>query len=239
MFSLYNVVKQFGKVRAISDLSIEFKPNQTSVLIGSSGCGKSTLLRLLLGLIKPDAGEVRFKGEKIVSFEEVRINTGYVVQDGGLFPHLNSRKNITLVADFQRWEKTRISNRLDNLIELTQFPPEAISRYPAELSGGQRQRVALMRALMLDPEVLLMDEPLVALDPVVRYEMQGELKEIFQVLDKSVIIVTHDISEAAFLGDEIFMMSEGIVLQSGQFQDLQKKPSSEFVTKYLRTQRKF
>src|SRR5438105_5633590 len=136
---------------------------------------------------------------------------GYVVQDGGLFPHLTARSNVTLMARYLGWDGQRIETRLAELAELTQFPTDGLMRYPTQLSGGQRQRISLMRALMLDPDALLLDEPLGALDPIIRSELQADLRSIFQTLGKTVVLVTHDIGEAGFLGDTIVMLRGGRV----------------------------
>src|SRR5262249_46393423 len=161
------------------------------VLIGPSGCGKSTLIRVMIGLIRPDTGSVRFNAIELTveNARELRQRMGYVVQDGGLFPHLTARENATLMARYLGWDSKRISTRLAELTALTQFPEEGLDRYPVQLSGGQRQRVSLMRALMLDPDLLLLDEPLGALDPIIRSELQEDLRRIFQSLGKTVVMV--------------------------------------------------
>jgi osmoprotectant transport system ATP-binding protein len=162
---------------------------------------------------------------------------GYVIQEGGLFPHFTARDNIILMADHLDWEKARIQRRLGEIVALTRFPKDALNRYPAQLSGGQRQRVALMRALMLNPDLLLLDEPLGALDPLNRYELQSELKAIFQSLGKTVVMVTHDMGEAAYFGDHIVLLQEGRIVQQGVIRDLVEKPNSPFVECFIRAQR--
>src|SRR5208283_5251807 len=178
---------------------------KTTVLIGPSGCGKSTLLRLMIGLIAPDTGTVRFQGLELtpVTARSLRQRMGYVVQDGGLFPHLTARQNATLMARYLGWEPERIDARLADLTARTQFPAEGLDRYPVQLSGGQRQRVSLMRALLLDPDVLLFDEPLGALDPMIRSDLQEVLRNLFRSLGKTVVLVTHDLGEAGYFGDRI------------------------------------
>jgi osmoprotectant transport system ATP-binding protein len=205
-----------------------------TVLIGPSGCGKSTLLRLILGLIEPTSGEVRIGDELVgaATFLAVRRKVGYVVQDGGLFPHLTAQENVALMA-------RHLGRSIDfaYLTELTRFPEDGLDRYPTELSGGQRQRVGLMRALALDPATLLMDEPLGALDPLVRAALQRDLKELFTGLRKTVVLVTHDLAEAAYLADRIVLMNEGRVVQQGTLADLQERPASPYVTEFLTAQR--
>jgi osmoprotectant transport system ATP-binding protein len=193
----------------------------------------------LLGLTRPDAGRIDFRGEPIdgPGLLEVRRRMGYVLQDGGLFPHLTARGNSTLMARYLGWEADRIDRRLRELADLTQFPADGLDRYPAQLSGGQRQRVGVMRALMLDPEVLLLDEPLGALDPMIRSDLQSDLKRIFSSLGKSVVLVTHDLGEAGFLGDVIVLMREGQIVQQGSFEDLVRRPADPFVSRFISAQR--
>jgi osmoprotectant transport system ATP-binding protein len=162
---------------------------------------------------------------------------GYVVQDGGLFPHLTAGSNVTLMARYLGWSEERITSRLEELTVLTQLPRDGLDRYPAELSGGQRQRVSLMRALMLDPELLLLDEPMGALDPMIRSELQAELRAIFRRLGKTVVFVSHDLGEAAYLGDHLVLLRAGRVVQQGTFADLTDRPVEPFVTAFVNAQR--
>lgn len=162
---------------------------------------------------------------------------GYVIQDGGLFPHLTAEGNVTLMARHLGRSGDDLHGRVAELAELSRFPAEGLSRFPVELSGGQRQRVGLMRALMLGPDVLLLDEPLGALDPLVRAALQEDLKEIFARLGQTVVLVTHDMGEAAYLADRIVLMREGRVVQEGTLEDFGKRPAEEFVTRFLNAQR--
>jgi osmoprotectant transport system ATP-binding protein len=162
---------------------------------------------------------------------------GFVVQDGGLFPHLTARGNVTLMARHLGWDAGRTDGRLRDLTDLTHFPAGRLDHYPVQMSGGQRQRVSLMRALMLDPAVLLLDEPLGALDPLIRSELQADLKEIFQTLHKTVVLVTHDLGEAGFLGDRLVLMQEGKVVQQDTFAELVRRPADAFVTRFINAQR--
>jgi osmoprotectant transport system ATP-binding protein len=209
------------------------------VLLGPSGCGKSTLLRLLLGLIEPDAGTVAFDGETVTpaTATALRRRMGYVVQDGGLFPHLTAEGNVSLLARWLGTPTAKIAERSRQLADLARFPADGLSRYPSQLSGGQRQRVGLMRALMLDPPVLLMDEPLGALDPLVRAELQDDLRGIFRQLNKTVVLVTHDLAEAAHFADHVVLMRDGRIVQQGPFADLLSSPADEFVTRFVNAQR--
>ena len=160
-----------------------------------------------------------------------------MIQEGGLFPHLTARDNVALMARYVGWSKDRIQKRIDELSDLAQFPRDGLSRYPVQLSGGQRQRVSLMRALMFDPDVLLMDEPLGSLDPMIRSDLQADLKSIFRTLRKTVVLVTHDMSEAALLGDIIVLLRDGEILQIGTLDELVRSPSDPFVTRFINAQR--
>jgi len=238
------VTKRFGAVAAVHATSLGVQRQRTTVIIGPSGSGKTTVLRLMLGLLRPDTGrvlhrEVALDADGASGLRRFRSETGYVVQDGGLFPHLSAADNVTLMARHLRWPKDRIAARVAELTALVRLPGDALARYPHELSGGQRQRVALMRALMLDPGLLFLDEPLGALDPLVRAELQDELAEIFRRLGKSVLMVTHDLAEAAILGHVIVLMHEGRIVQQGSIDDLVRRPVSPFVTQFVRAQRRF
>ncbi|RKH47504.1 ATP-binding cassette domain-containing protein [Corallococcus llansteffanensis] len=241
MFTLEGVSKRFGGLQALHPLTLTLPTGATTVLIGPSGCGKSTLLRLLNGLARPDTGRVLFDGHPLPEAPDallaVRQRVGYALQGGGLFPHLTGAQNVTLMARHLRWPQARIRERLGVLTDLTRFPAEALERYPGQLSGGQRQRVALMRALMLDPDVLLLDEPLGALDPLVRHDLQADLRGIFERLGKTVVLVTHDLAEAAYLGHGIVLMREGQVVQQGTLDDLEAHPADAFVTRFIQAQR--
>jgi osmoprotectant transport system ATP-binding protein len=161
-----------------------------------------------------------------------------VIQDGGLFPHLTARGNVSLLARYLGWDSGRINSRLAELAELTHFPSEALDRFPAQLSGGQKQRVSLMRALFLDPEVILLDEPLGALDPMVRAELQTDLRSIFRSLGTTVVMVTHDLAEAAWFGHKILLLRDGRIVQRGTINELVEKPAEPFVTQFVSAQRK-
>jgi osmoprotectant transport system ATP-binding protein len=193
----------------------------------------------MLGLIAPDAGRVLFQGEELTRRRvlAVRRRMGYVIQSGGLFPHLTAERNVTLLARQLGWEAGRTAERVRRLCELTHFPTDGLSRYPVQLSGGQQQRVALMRALMLDPDVLLLDEPLGALDPLIRADLQTDLKEVFTSLGKTVVLVTHDLGEAAFFGDRVVLLREGHIVQQGTLDDFIERPADPFVSRFLRAQR--
>lgn len=239
MITLDGVAKSYGQRVAVHPVTLEFATGTTTVLIGASGCGKSTLLRMIIGLAVPDAGRVLIEGRALgaTELERFRHKVGYVIQEGGLFPHLTAERNVALLAEHLGHDRQTIARRVAALAELAGIAPDALGRYPQELSGGQRQRVSLMRALMLDPPLLLLDEPLGALDPITRYELQGELKAIFARLRKTVVMVTHDMAEAAYFADDLIVMREGRVLQRGGYADLVASPAQPYVTTFLRAQR--
>jgi osmoprotectant transport system ATP-binding protein len=239
LVQLVGVSKHYDGAAALHPVDLSVERGKTTVLIGPSGCGKSTLLRLIIRLHEPDTGRVEINGAAVsaANIAELRRRIGYVIQDGGLFPHLTARANVLLMARHLGEPTAEMEARLEELCALTRFPREALSRYPVELSGGQRQRVSLMRALALSPELLLLDEPLGALDPLVRAALQNDLKEIFQRLEQTAILVTHDLAEAAYLGDSIVLMNEGRVVQQGTLRDLRERPAGEFVTDFINAQR--
>jgi osmoprotectant transport system ATP-binding protein len=239
MLELKDVSKTYGTSTALEKLSLVLEPHKTTVLIGPSGCGKSTLLRLMIGLITPDSGTVFLNGKPINSQNSLnaRQEIGYVIQDGGLFPHLTAKDNVVLMARFLGWNQNRIDKRVAELAELAQLPMSGLERFPAQLSGGQRQRVSLMRGLMLDPHVLLLDEPLGALDPIIRSELQDDLRRIFQTLKKTAVLVTHDLGEAGFFGESIILLRSGRIVQKGSLEDLIHHPADPFVTRFINAQR--
>lgn len=239
MFDLHRVSKRYGATIALDGVDAHIATGAVTALIGPSGAGKSTLLRLLLGLEWPDRGEVHFDGAPLCreSLLQQRRRIGYVIQQGGLFPHLTGFGNVALLARTLRWPAARIRARAQELAALCQLPADALRRYPAELSGGQRQRVGLIRALMLDPAVLLLDEPLGALDPLIRFELQEQLKRLFAELGKTVLLVSHDIAEAAFLADDLLLLRAGRVVQRGSVAALLAAPAEPFVRDFLTAQR--
>ena len=239
MINLTNISKQYGDTHAVNSINLIIDNRKTTVLIGPSGCGKSTILRAIIGLITPDSGEVKIESETLdySNLNLIRRKMGYVIQEGGLFPNLNAKENVSLMARYLGWDKERIGMRIDELCDLTKYPKDALNRYPIQISGGQKQRLSLMRALMLDPDILLLDEPLGALDPLIRSELQEDLKEIFSTLGKTVVLVTHDIGEAAFFADKIVLIKDGEIVQQGSINDLTKNPAGSFVTKFINAQR--
>jgi osmoprotectant transport system ATP-binding protein len=240
LVQLTGVAKCYANAPALHPTNLSIARGQTTVLIGPSGCGKSTLLRLIVGLITPNTGKILFD-ETAVDPDKlgaIRRRIGYVIQEGGLFPHLNARANILLMARHLGQDERELQRRLTELCALTRFEESLLDRYPVELSGGQRQRVSLMRALMLSPELLLLDEPLGALDPLVRASLQKDLKEIFRRLHQTVLLVTHDLAEAVYLGDHIVLMNQGSIVQQGSMADFRERPASAFVSEFINAQRR-
>jgi len=239
MIALDDVAKAYGGRRVLEPTTIAVPRGTTTVLIGPSGCGKSTLLRMIVGLVAPDQGAVTIDGRRLDagSVSDLRRRIGYVIQDGGLFPHLTGRDNVGLLARHLGWEPPRIAARVTELAELTRLPAAALDRFPSQLSGGQRQRLGIMRALMLDPAAVLLDEPMAALDPLVRYDLQEDLRRIFRATGKTVVMVTHDMGEAGFFGDEVLLLGAGRIVQRGTLDDLIHAPADEFVRRFVSAQR--
>lgn len=233
------LTKAYGGIVALNGVTLSCPVGSTNVLIGPSGCGKSTLLRMVAGLVWPTGGQVRFDGEVITAanVQQIRHRTGYVIQEGGLFPHLTARGNVTLAAQYLGWDRDRVDARLAEVARLARFPMERLTSKPGQLSGGQQQRVSIMRALMLDPDVLLLDEPLGALDPMIRADLQQELRELMGRLGKTVLLVTHDLAEAAWFADVIHLMRQGKIVQSGALGDFAERPANAFVEQFVRAQR--
>jgi osmoprotectant transport system ATP-binding protein len=238
LIQLSKITKRYDGKTVVNSIDLTLAEGKTYTLIGPSGCGKSTLLRMLIGLIKPDAGCLDFDGRPYdeINILAMRAEFGYVIQTGGLFPHLTARQNAALPAVYRKWPKQKIEQRVAELQELMQLTEDSLDRYPVQLSGGQRQRVSLMRALILNPNVLLMDEPLGALDPMIRSQLQVQLHDIFKTLGKTVVMVTHDLHEAAYFADQIVLMRDGKIEQRGTIDDLLNRPASEVVTEFIEAQ---
>lgn len=236
--ALGHVTATYGQSPVLRDVSLTLATRRTHVILGPSGCGKSTLLRCLTGILVPNQGTVTVLGRAVEPASspgqrDANHATGLVLQDGGLFPHLTARANATLPAELNRWPADRIDARLAELESLVRLPASLRDRYPRALSGGQRQRVALMRALFLDPPLLLLDEPFSALDPLSRTELQHELKGIVAALGKTVVLVTHDIPEALFLADTVTLLDDGRVAQHGSGPGLIRHPASDWARSFM------
>ncbi|MDP8999011.1 MAG: ATP-binding cassette domain-containing protein [Myxococcota bacterium] len=238
MIALDGIAKRYGEKLVLTPTTLTVRARTSLALVGPSGCGKSTVLRLVLGLLTPDAGRVVVGGIAVTpdTAIAVRRRSGYVIQEGGLFPHLCAKDNVTLLARRLGWTSDRVGPRLNELASLVRLDAGVLRRYPGELSGGQRQRVGIMRALMLDPPLLLLDEPMGALDPIVRSRLQKDLKRIFSELGKTVLLVTHSLDEAAYLGDEVALMRDGRVIQRGAMRELTDAPAEPFVREFIEAQ---
>ena len=239
VLALRGVTKAYGAHVVLGQVSLDVAAGQRVALIGPSGSGKSTILRLFAGLVRPDDGTVEVAGATVAGdgVAAARRRLGYVIQEGGLFPHLTAHDNVALGARQQAWPVARVRARIAELAELVRLPPALLARYPVQLSGGQRQRVALMRALAGDPEVLLLDEPLGALDLMVRAELQDDLRALFARLARTVLLVTHDLAEAAHLADTVVLVHGGRIVQQGPIAELAERPASDFVRQFVRAQR--
>jgi osmoprotectant transport system permease protein len=234
MLELTGIYKSFGNKNVLNNITLTVPTGSTHALIGSSGSGKSTLLRIALGLIPYDKGSVKINDVSLESAgQKWNSLIGYVPQDGGLFPHLTGMENITLVSRLRGKSAQEISKRVLELQNIVGLEGDVFNLYPSEMSGGQKQRISIIRALMLDPHVILLDEPMGALDPLKRSGLQKELKIIFERLKKTVLIVTHDLSEAAFLSDKMSLLHDSQIIQSGTFKQFQENPTTPFVTSFL------
>jgi osmoprotectant transport system ATP-binding protein len=239
MISLRQLSKRFGSYLAVDGLSLEVKEGETLVLLGTSGCGKTTTLKMINGLVEPDAGSVEIGGESMAASarHEWRRKIGYVIQDTGLFPHYTVEANVAVVPRLLGWTRERIRKRTLALLDMLRLPADCLLRYPSQLSGGQRQRVGLARALAANPPVVLMDEPLGALDPITRISIRREFRDLAELRSKTIILVTHDVQEAFELGDRIGLMDGGRLQQVSTPQELLRHPANSFVADFLSGQR--
>jgi len=238
MIRFHKAGKSFGSAVALQPTDLGIQAHKTTVLIGPSGSGKSTVLRLISGLLEPTTGWVEINGKKLTreTLPEFRRRMGYVIQSGDLFPHLTARRNILLVAQELRLPTGEMTARVEELCVLTRFPGNLLDRYPVELSGGEQRRGSLIRALMLKPDMLLLDEPLGALDPMVRAGLLLDLKSLFERLTTTVVMVTHDLVEASRLGDWIVLLKAGRIVQQGPFAEFSLCPAQPFVSEFLHAQ---
>lgn len=232
MIEIDHLTKRFEGAVAVNDVSLTVKAHSVTVIVGSSGSGKTTLLRMINRLIEPTSGSVRINGRdnKSIAGHELRRSIGYAIQGYGLFPHRSVAQNIATVPQLLGWDKARIDARVRELLELFQLEPDVFAkRFPHELSGGQQQRIGVARALAAEPELLLMDEPFGALDPVIRTRARRDLLDIKALLGTTIILVTHDMDEAFAIADHIAVMDKGVLVQYGTPAELVHKPATEFV----------
>ncbi|MGM0703789.1 MAG: ABC transporter ATP-binding protein [Pseudomonadota bacterium] len=236
MIELFGVTKRFGEEVAVDDISLRVAKGELCALVGTSGCGKSTTLRMINRLIEHTEGEIHLDGQPVRTFDEVvlRRRIGYVIQNTGLFPHWTVARNIGLVPRLLKWPRSQIRERVEDLMALLGLPmAEFADKYPHQLSGGQAQRVGVARALAADPEILLMDEPFGALDPITRESLQLELLDLQARLHKTIVFVTHDMDEALRLADRLVVMRQGRIVQQGSPVELLHEPVDDFVASLL------
>jgi osmoprotectant transport system ATP-binding protein len=231
-----NIVKKYRNKTIIKPFSIDIKAGQLVVFIGPSGCGKTTLLKMINKLIQPSAGKIFVNGRDISSIDaiELRRNIGYVIQNTGLFPHMSIRENLELIPKLKGEDPTTIAKKTEELLQVVGLnPTEYLDRFPKELSGGQQQRVGVARAFSTDSDIILMDEPFSALDPVTRNSLQDELVQMQKELNKTIIFVTHDMDEAIKIADKICILKEGDILQFDTPENILKNPANEFVEGFI------
>jgi osmoprotectant transport system ATP-binding protein len=237
MIEVTRVSKYFpGGVRAVDNVSFRVPKGEIVVLVGPSGCGKTTTLKMINRLVEPDSGEITINGKNIAQWDPIQLrrSIGYIIQETGLLPHHNVTENIGLVPKLKRWDKNRIRERVRKMLNLVGLPPsEFETRYPDQLSGGQKQRVGVARALAADPEILLMDEPFGALDPIMREELQDEFLNLQNTIRKTVVLVTHDIFEAVRLSDQLAIMKDSRIEQIDSADSILEQPKSDFVERFL------
>lgn len=233
-----NISKSYEERLALNEIGLSIPTDVTTAVIGPSGSGKSTLIQLINGLIRPDRGTVFVFGQEIdyEHLPELRQRIGYAVQGTGLFPHLTVESNITLLAQLQKWEDQRIRERLYELMNLVDLPPEYSSKYPHELSGGEQQRVGLCRAMMLNPKIFLLDEPFGALDPITRNDIHKEFLKLQNLEARTIVLVTHDLTEALRLANHIAIFNKGKLEQFGTRDEILENPGTSFVEDFVHTQ---
>lgn len=231
-----NITKSYGEKNILKDFSLNIKKGEFLTIIGSSGCGKTTILKMINGLIKPNKGNVFVDGKDIskINLIQMRRKIGYVVQDVGLFPHMKIKNNISYTLNLEKKEnKEEIFSKVKKLVKIVGLDEEIINRYPNELSGGQRQRVGIARALVGEPDIILMDEPFGAVDEITRKLLQDEIYKIYKKYNVTIVFITHDISEALKLGTRVIVMDNGEIVQSGTPKEIRENPKTEFVRKLI------
>lgn len=236
MIAVNQVSKYYDDTLAVDSVSFEVAEGETLVLLGTSGSGKTTMLKMLNRLIEPSSGSISINGQQVLEQDPkiLRRGIGYVIQHQGLFPHYTVAENIAIVPDLLKWPKQKTDEQARKLLTLLDLPPDDyLHRYPHELSGGQQQRISIARALAADPPVMLMDEPFGALDPITRGQIQQEFVNLEELLNKTIVLVTHDVFEAITLGDKICLMDAGKVQQQGTPEELIFQPANNFVREFF------
>ena len=236
MIRFESVSKGYGEGEVISDVSFVVKKGELVVFIGPSGCGKTTMLRMINRLIRPSSGKIFIDERDIEGINEIELrkNIGYVIQSIGLFPHMTIRQNIEIIPRIQKQDVRKVSERSRELMHMVGLPAdEYLDRYPYQLSGGQQQRIGVARAFACDPEVILMDEPFSALDPITRVQLQDELADLQAKLRKTIVFVTHDMDEAAKIADRICILKDGGIIQYDTMENIMKNPANDFVAEFV------
>ena len=231
-----NITKSYGEKNILKDFSLNIKKGEFLTIIGSSGCGKTTVLKMINGLIKPNKGNVFVDGKDIskINLIDMRRKIGYVIQGVGLFPHMKIKNNISYTLNLEKKEnKEEILSKVKKLVKIVGLDEEIINRYPNELSGGQRQRVGIARALVGEPDIILMDEPFGAVDEITRKLLQDEIYKIYKEYNVTIVFITHDIGEALKLGTRVIVMDNGEIVQSGTPKEIRENPKTEFVRKLI------
>ncbi len=236
MIQFESITKTYKTKQVLSDISFKIDKGSLVAIIGESGCGKTTLLKMINRLVKITTGTIRIEGKDIQEMDEValRRNIGYVIQQTGLFPHMTVRENIELIPKLQKVKPIELAKNTSRLMQMVGLDcEEFLDRYPTELSGGQQQRVGVARSFATDPDIILMDEPFSALDPITRSDLQDELMELQSKLKKTIVFVTHDMDEAVKIADKICIMRDGKVLQYDTPENILKNPQDEFVSNFV------
>ncbi len=236
--ALENISKSYGDVQALQDIDLIFTDDVTTAVVGPSGSGKSTLLQTINGLVRPSRGSVVVFGKPInyQRLPELRLRIGYAVQGTGLFPHLTVETNIALLARLAKWDAERIKVRTEELMKLVNLPLSYAERYPHELSGGEQQRVGLCRAMILQPQIFLLDEPFGALDPMTRNEIQREFLHLQRSEARTIVLVTHDLREALKLAQRLVVLDRGRLVQHGTCGEILENPANGFVHSFFQSQ---
>ncbi|WP_379203402.1 ABC transporter ATP-binding protein [Paenibacillus sp. GCM10012306] len=234
------VTKNYGSGNVLENFDLTIPSGQIVTIIGPSGCGKTTLLKMINRLIEPESGSVLVEGQEVSTLNpvELRRNIGYVIQQIGLFPHMTIEQNISIVPRLKGEKKKDLVHRTEELLQLIGLDPKQFrSRYPHELSGGQQQRIGVARALASNPSIILMDEPFSALDPISRVQLQKELIKLNEKVQKTIVFVTHDIDEALKIADQVILLKDGFIVQTGTPANLLEEPASDFVREFLGAER--
>ena len=236
MIRLENLTKVYDDgTKAVDGVSLEVPTGETVTLVGPSGCGKTTTMTMVNRLTEITDGDIVIDGESVLDHDpiELRRNIGYVIQEIGLFDHMTVAENVAIVPNLRDWDDDRTESRVEELLDLIRLPPDVKDQYPESLSGGQRQRVGVARALAAEPDIMLMDEPFGALDPITREELQDEFLDIQAGLDVTIMFVTHDIDEALKMGDRVAVLRDGKLVQYDAPSELLRDPKNEFVESFI------